>query len=104
MGRSQLLGNVIRGCRGAQEPKKIKIAKNGLKHPQNIIECHFGVFGVRTIGVGHHMTVSVKKRAKSEKIHFRDTAKTKNMIFFRKKSILLKTILCVLIRIFKQER
>ena len=55
-GRSQLLGSVIRGCRGAQEPKKIKIAKNGLKHPQTIIECHFKVFGVRTIGVGHHMS------------------------------------------------
>ena len=55
-GRSQLLGSVIRGCRGAQEPKKIKIAKNGLKHPQTIIECHFEVFGVRTIGVGHHMS------------------------------------------------
>jgi hypothetical protein len=54
-GRSQLLGSVIRGCRGAHEPKKIKIAKNGLKHPQTIIECHFKVFGVRTIGVGHHM-------------------------------------------------
>ena len=54
-GRSQLLGSVIRGCRGAQEPQKIKIAKNGLKHPQTIIECHFKVFGVRTIGVGHHM-------------------------------------------------
>ena len=55
-GRSQLLGSVIGGCRGAQEPKKIKIAKNGLKHPQTIIECHFKVFGVRTIGVGHHMS------------------------------------------------
>merc|ERR1712173_521032 len=28
-GRSQLLGSVIRGCRGAQEPQKFKIAKNG---------------------------------------------------------------------------
>ena len=55
-GRSQLLGSVIRGCRGAQEPKKIKIAKNGLKHPQTIIECHIKVFGVRTIGLGHHMS------------------------------------------------
>ena len=55
-GRSQLLGSVSRGCTGAQEPKKIKIAKNGLKHPQTIIECHFKVFGVRTIGVGHHMS------------------------------------------------
>merc|ERR1711994_1248591 len=48
-------GSVIRGCRDAQEPKKIKIARNGLKHPQTIIECHIKVFGVRTIGVGHHM-------------------------------------------------
>merc|ERR1712141_328852 len=55
-GRSQLLGSVIRGCRGAQEPQKIKIAKNGLKQPQTIIECHFEVFGVRTIGVGHHIS------------------------------------------------
>ena len=50
-GRSQLLGSAIRGCRGAQEPKKIKIAKNGLKHPQTIIECHIRVFGVRTVGL-----------------------------------------------------
>merc|ERR1711994_447818 len=55
-GRSQLFGSVIRGSRGAQEPKKIKIAKNGLKHPQTIIEYHFKVFGVRTIGVGHHIS------------------------------------------------
>merc|ERR1712079_112225 len=55
-GRSQLLGSVNRGCRGAQEPKKIKIAKNGLKHPQTIIECHIKVFKVRAIGVGHHMS------------------------------------------------
>merc|ERR1711994_966609 len=55
-GRSQLLGSVRRGCRGAQEPRKIKIAKIGLKHPQTIIECHFEVFGVRTIGLGHHMS------------------------------------------------
>ena len=55
-GRSQLLGSVIRGCRGAQEPKKIKIAKNGLKHPQTIIECHIKGFGVRTIGIGHHIS------------------------------------------------
>ena len=55
-GRSQLLGSVNKGCTGAQEPKKIKIAKNGLKHPQTIIECHFKVFGVRTIGVWHHMS------------------------------------------------
>merc|ERR1712228_1005655 len=55
-GRSQLFGSVIGGCRGAQEPKKIKIAKNGLKHAQTIIECHFKVFGVRTIAVGHHMS------------------------------------------------
>merc|ERR1711994_1194762 len=41
---------------GAQEPKKIKIAKIGLKHPQTIIECHIKVFGVRTIGAGHHMS------------------------------------------------
>merc|ERR1712242_256055 len=33
-GRSQLLVSVIRGCRGAQEPKKIKIAKNGLNTPK----------------------------------------------------------------------
>ena len=55
-GRSLLLGSVIRGCRGAQEPKKIKIAKNGLKHPQTIIECHIKVFGVRAAGLGHHMS------------------------------------------------
>ena len=55
-GRSQLLGIVSRACTGAQEPKKIKIAKNELKHPQTIIECHIKVFGVRTIGVGHHMS------------------------------------------------
>ena len=53
-GRSQLLGGVSRGCTGAQEPKKIKIAKNGLKQPQTIIECHIKVFGVRIIGLGHH--------------------------------------------------
>ena len=51
-----------------------------------------------------HMTALFKKRAQSQKPHFRDTAKTKNMNFFRKKSTLLKMILCVLIRIFKQER
>merc|ERR1711994_211763 len=39
-GRSQLFGSVNRGCTGAQEPQKIKIAKNGLKHPQTSIECH----------------------------------------------------------------
>ena len=50
------------------------------------------------------MTALVKKRGQSQKPHFRDTAKTKNMNFFRKKSTLLKMILCVLIRIFKQER
>ena len=55
-GRSQLLGNGIRGCTGVQEPKKIKIAKNGLKHPQTIIECHIKVFGVRTVGLRHHMS------------------------------------------------
>merc|ERR1719273_1169262 len=55
-GRSQLLGSVSRGCTGAQEPKKIKIAKNGFKHPQTIIECHIKVFGVRTVGLGHHMS------------------------------------------------
>merc|ERR1711994_1196125 len=55
-GRPQLFGSVNRGCTGVQEPKKIKIAKNGLKHPQTIIERHFKVFGVRTIGVGHHMS------------------------------------------------
>ena len=55
-GRSQLLGSVIRGRRGAQEPKKIKIAKNELKHSQTIIECHIKVFGVRTVGLGHHMS------------------------------------------------
>merc|ERR1711974_449887 len=55
-GRSQLLGSVTRGCTGAQEPQKIKIAKNGLKHPQTIIECHIKVFGVRTVGLGHHMS------------------------------------------------
>ena len=50
-GRSQLLGSVIRGCTGAQEPKKIKIAKNGLKHSQTIGESHIKVFGVRTVGL-----------------------------------------------------
>jgi len=54
-GRSQLPGSVSRGCTGAQEPKKIKIAKNGLKHPQTIIECHIKVFGIRTVGLRHHM-------------------------------------------------
>merc|ERR1711994_616505 len=53
-GRSQLLDSVSRGCTGAQEPQKIKIAKNGLKHPQNIIECNIKVFWVRTVGLGHH--------------------------------------------------
>merc|ERR1712083_1188101 len=46
-GRSQLLGSVIRGCRGAQEPKKIKIAKNELKHPQTITEAHMTGFYAR---------------------------------------------------------
>merc|ERR1711994_931812 len=58
-GRFQFSGSVSRGCTGAQEPKKIKIAKNGLKHPQTIIECHIKVFGVRTIGVRHHMGQSI---------------------------------------------
>merc|ERR1712141_646738 len=58
-GRSQLLGSVSRGCRGAQEPKKIKIAKNGLKHPQTITECHIKVSGGRTIGVRHHRGQSI---------------------------------------------
>ena len=35
-------------------------------------------------------------------IEFRDTTKTKNMFFFRKKSTFLKMIVCVLIRISKQ--
>ena len=55
-GRFQFSGSVSRGCTGAQEPKKIKIAKNGLKHPQTIIECHIKVFGVRTVGLRHHMS------------------------------------------------
>merc|ERR1712083_370849 len=55
-GRSQLLGSVSRGCTDAQEPKKIKITKNELKHPQTIIECHIKVFGVRTIGLIHPMS------------------------------------------------
>merc|ERR1711994_1061901 len=55
-GRSQLFGSVNRGCTGAQEPQKIKIAKNGFKHPQTIIECHIIVFEVRTISLGHHMS------------------------------------------------
>merc|ERR1712141_807746 len=55
-GRSQILDSVSRGYRGAQEPKKIKIAKNELKHPQTIIECHIKVFGVRGISLGHHMS------------------------------------------------
>merc|ERR1711994_481630 len=54
-GRTQLLGSVSRGCRSAQDPQKIKITKSGLKHPETIIECHIKVFGVRTIGLGHHM-------------------------------------------------
>merc|ERR1712083_856179 len=33
-GRSQLLGSVIRGCRGAQEPKKSKSPKMGLNTPK----------------------------------------------------------------------
>ncbi len=41
---------------GVKESKKIEIAKNQFKHPQTIIECHFKVFGIRTIGVGHHMS------------------------------------------------
>ena len=55
-GRSQLLGSVSRGCTGAQEPKKIKIAKNELKPPQTIRESHIKVFGIRTVGLRHHMS------------------------------------------------
>merc|ERR1719273_1795935 len=50
-GRSQFFG-----CTGAQEHKKIKNAKNVLKHPQTIIECHIKVFGIRTVGLRHHMS------------------------------------------------
>ena len=42
------------------------------------------------------------EHCKIRKNHFRDTAKTKNMFFFRKKSTFLKMIVCVLIRISKQ--
>ena len=55
-GRYQLLGSVRGPCMGAQDPKKFKIAKNEPKHPQTIIECHIKGFGVRTIGIGHHMS------------------------------------------------
>merc|ERR1712038_1445166 len=36
-GSSQLVYSVSRGCTDAQEPKKIKITKNELKHPQTTI-------------------------------------------------------------------
>ena len=49
-----------------------------------------------------HMTALFKKRGQYQKSHFRDIAKTKNMFFFRKKSIFLKMIGSVLIRISKQ--
>merc|ERR1711994_514140 len=55
-GRFQSLGSVSRRCTGAQEPKKIKIAKNGLKQPQTIIECHIEVFVVRTVRLRHHIS------------------------------------------------
>ena len=52
--RSQLLGSVNRRCTGAYESKKIKIAKNGPKHPQTIILCHIKGFRAHPAGLGHH--------------------------------------------------
>ena len=52
--RSQLLGSLSRRCTGAQESKKIKIAKNGSKHSQTIIQCHIKGFRVHPVGLGHH--------------------------------------------------
>ena len=57
--RSQLFGSVSRACTGAQESKKIEIAKNELKHPQTIIECHTKVFKVRLSDLGCHMSQSI---------------------------------------------
>ena len=57
--RSQLFGSVSRACAGAQESKKIEIAKNELKHPQTIIECHTKVFKVRLSDLGCHMSQSI---------------------------------------------
>ena len=44
---------------GAQESKNIEIAKNELKHPQTIIECHTKVFKVRLSDLGCHMSQSI---------------------------------------------
>merc|ERR1712228_1149935 len=52
-GRSLLSGSVRWSCLSAQDTKKIKIAKSGLKHSQSIIECHIKVFWGRTVGMGH---------------------------------------------------
>ena len=57
--RSQLFGSVTRACTGAQESKKVEIAKNELKHPQTIIECHTKGFKVRLGGLGCHMSQSI---------------------------------------------
>ena len=57
--RSQLFGSVSRACTGAQESKKVEIAKNELKHPQTIIECHTKGFKVRLGGLGCHMSQSI---------------------------------------------
>ena len=57
--RSQLFGSVPGACTGAQESKKTGIAKNELKHPQTIIECHIKGFKVRLSGLGCHMSPSI---------------------------------------------
>ncbi len=44
---------------GAQESKNIEIAKNELKHPQTIIECHTIVFKVSLSDLGCHMSQSI---------------------------------------------
>ncbi len=57
--RSRLFGSVSRACTGAQESKTVDIAKNELKHPQTIIECHTKGFKVRLGGLGYHMSQSI---------------------------------------------
>ena len=56
---SQYFGSVTRACTGAQESKKVEVAKDELKHTQTIIECYIKLFKIRLRDLGCHMIVSM---------------------------------------------
>ena len=57
--RAWFSGSIWGPCTGAQKSKKIKIARNHLKHIQTIIECHIEGFRGRPITLGYHMSLPI---------------------------------------------